>query len=98
MTKREKLRKKLRNPSADANMQDVQTLLERFDFILARTRGSHYIFEYEKLEIFKQVVIPVHGRKVKRVYIKEVVVILDELFPPEDETEPIEEDEHDENT
>lgn len=40
MTKREKLRKKLRNPSADANMQDVQTLLERFGFILARTRAA----------------------------------------------------------
>ncbi len=30
-------------------------------------------------------VVPVYGKKVKKVYVKRVVAILDELFPPEDE-------------
>jgi predicted RNA binding protein YcfA (HicA-like mRNA interferase family) len=94
MTKREKLRRKLRNPSADANMRDVQTLLGNFGFVLIRTRGSHHIFEYDDGERNEQVVFPVHGRKVKRVYIKDVVKILDELFPVE-EVDDTEEDEND---
>jgi predicted RNA binding protein YcfA (HicA-like mRNA interferase family) len=70
MSKREKLRRKLRNHPAEANIQDVQTLLQRFGFSLARTRGSHYIFEYDDGEHFQQIVVPVHGRKVKKVYIQ----------------------------
>jgi predicted RNA binding protein YcfA (HicA-like mRNA interferase family) len=85
MTRREKLRQKLRNPSADANMRDVQTLLERFDFVLIRTRGSHHIFEYDDGKQSRQVVFPLHGNKVKKRYIREVIAVIDELFPPEDE-------------
>jgi predicted RNA binding protein YcfA (HicA-like mRNA interferase family) len=85
MTKRDKLRQKLRNPSADTNMRDIQTLLESFGFVLVRIRGSHYIFEYDDGEQSKQLVFPLHGNKVKRMYIKEVIKIIDELFPMEEE-------------
>ncbi len=87
MTKREKLRRKLRNRPADCNMQDVQTLLQRYDFTLVRTRGSHHIFEYDDGKEWRQIVVPVHGRKVKKVYTKQVVELLDELFPPEEKTD-----------
>jgi hypothetical protein len=35
--------------------------------------------------------VPLHGRKVKKVYVQQVIVILDELFPSE-ETEDEDED------
>jgi predicted RNA binding protein YcfA (HicA-like mRNA interferase family) len=82
MSKREKLRQRLRQNPVDGNLQDVKTLLERFNFSLARVRGSHYIFEYEDQAISKQIVFPSHGNKVKKIYIREVIKILDELFPP----------------
>lgn len=87
MSKREKLRQKLRNQPTDGNMQDVQTLLQRFDFVLVRTRGSHHIFEYDDGERSRQIIVPLHGNKVKKIYIQQIVVALDELFPLEDESE-----------
>lgn len=87
MSKRERLRQKLRSLPADADMRDVQTLLERFEFKLVRTLGSHHIFEYDDGEQSSQIVFPMHGRKVKRIYIRRVIEMLDELFPPEDETD-----------
>ncbi len=66
-------------------MRDVQTLLQRFGFTLARTSGSHHIFEYDDGERFQQVVVPLHGRKVKKVYVRRVVAILDILFPVEED-------------
>ncbi len=85
MSKRERLRQKLRGLPADAGMRDVQTLLERFGFKWIRTRGSHHIFEYDDGERSSQVVFPLHGSKVKRIYIRRVIDLLDELFPPEEE-------------
>jgi predicted RNA binding protein YcfA (HicA-like mRNA interferase family) len=85
MSKRERLRQKLRSLPADADMRDVQTLLERFGFKFVRTRGSHHIFEYDGDKRSSQIVFPLHGSKVKRVYIRRVIEILDELFPPEKE-------------
>ena len=84
MTKREKLRRKLRNRPADATMQEVQTLLSYFGFELVRTTGSHHIFEYDDGENFSQIVVPLHGRKVKKFYIKRISQILDEMFPEEE--------------
>jgi predicted RNA binding protein YcfA (HicA-like mRNA interferase family) len=66
VSEREKLRRKLRNQPSEAGMRDVQTLLQRFDFSLARARGSHYIFEYDDGTRFQQIVVPLHGRKEKR--------------------------------
>ncbi|MBN1963846.1 MAG: type II toxin-antitoxin system HicA family toxin [Anaerolineae bacterium] len=87
MSRREKLRERLRERPADATMRDVQTLLRQFDFVLARTRGSHHIFEYDDGERFRQLVVPVHGRKIKKLYVQQVIVMLDELFPPGEATD-----------
>ncbi len=83
MSKREKLRRKLRNNPTDATMEEVETLLSRFDFKLARISGSHYIYEYEQGDVWKQLIVPLHGRKVKKIYVKKVVGTIDELFPEE---------------
>jgi predicted RNA binding protein YcfA (HicA-like mRNA interferase family) len=66
-------------------MRDVQTLLQRFGFTPARTSGSHHIFEYDDGERFQQIVVPLRGRKVKKVYVRRVVAILDILFPVEED-------------
>ena len=84
MAKRDKLRRKLRENPADATMQEVETLLQRFGFSLVRIRGSHHIYEYQDGDIWRQIVVPLHGRKVKKVYVKKVVEIIDGLFPEED--------------
>jgi len=49
-------------------MRDIQTLSERFGFSLVRTRGSHHIFEYDDGKLSKQIVFPLHGHKVKRIW------------------------------
>jgi predicted RNA binding protein YcfA (HicA-like mRNA interferase family) len=84
MSKRDKLRQKLRNKPADGTMRDVETLLGQFGFSLARIRGSHHIFEYDQGGTVVQLVVPMHGRKVKKVYIQLIIEKLDELFPMED--------------
>ena len=83
MTKRDKLRRKLRNNPNNATMQDVETLLARFGFTLARISGSHHIYEYDDGEHAQQIVVPLHGRSVKKVYVQQISDMLDTLFPPE---------------
>lgn len=63
-------------------MQEVETLLLRFGFQLERISGSHHIFRYEG-EVLYKVIVPLHGRKVKAIYVQRAVQMLDELFPEE---------------
>jgi len=81
VTKFDKLHRKLRNNPADATIRDVETLLTGFGFTLERVSGSHHIYEYQRDDIWRQVVVPLHGRKVKKVYVRKVVEMIDELFP-----------------
>ena len=80
MSKRDKLRRKLRNNPKDATLQEVETLLIAFDFQRVRVRGSHHIYEYDDGVTVKKIVIPLHGRKLKSLYAKRVVEIIDALF------------------
>jgi predicted RNA binding protein YcfA (HicA-like mRNA interferase family) len=93
MSKRKKLRQKLRNNPKNATLQELQTLLTAYGFVLSRVRGSHYIFEYESGNITEQVIIPVHGRKVKWVYTQIVTETIDSLFPESSDEENEEDDE-----
>lgn len=84
-------------------MQDVETLLHRFGFTLARITGSHHIYEYDDGERFKQITVPLHGRKVKKVYVRQVSDLLDEMFPevpePDEAEDPgVEEGSDEQNT
>jgi predicted RNA binding protein YcfA (HicA-like mRNA interferase family) len=96
MSKREKLRRKLRNNPQGVTMQEVELLLTQFGFTLARVRGSHHIYEYEAGDVWKQIIVPLHGRKVKTIYVKKIVDVIDELFP-EDRDEPEDENNDDED-
>jgi len=98
LAKRDKLRHKLRNNPAAATMQDVETLLLRFGFTLARVTGSHHIFEYDDGERFKQITVPLHGRKVKKVYVRQISDILDELFSEELDFDKTEDEEAQEDS
>ncbi len=64
MTKRDKLRLKLRNNPNNATMQELETLLFQFGFTRARIRGSHHVFEYDNGSEFRQIIVPLHGNKV----------------------------------
>ena len=85
MTKREKLRRKLHNNPVGATLQEVETLLLSFGFSLARVSGSHHIYEFEEGSVWRQVILPLHGRKIKAVYVKTALEMIDELFPEEDD-------------
>ncbi len=46
MSKRDKLRRKLRTNPKGVKFSELETLLLRFGFILVRVKGSHHFFEY----------------------------------------------------
>ena len=74
MTKREKLRERLKNNPNNVRFSDIRKLLEYEDFELDRVTGSHHIFI--KGEVI--LVIPVHNNKVKTVYVKRVLELIDQ--------------------
>lgn len=85
MAKRDKLRRKLRNNPKGAKFTDIETLLLRFGFTLARVKGSHHFFQYQQGDIKAIMVVPVHGNQVKPQYVVDMLDLLDELFPEPDQ-------------
>lgn len=73
MTKRDKLRKRLQNNPNNVTFSQVRTLLEQENFKLVRVTGSHHVFKRDTT-VF---VVPVHNNKVKAVYVKRVLELLD---------------------
>ncbi len=78
MSKREKLRQKLRNNPKGVKFSELETLLGRCEFMLIRVAGSHHIFRHRSNT---KVVIPVHGNTVKPEYVNIVIEALDALYP-----------------
>lgn len=78
MSKRDKLRQKLRNNPKGIKFSELETLLQRFEFSLIRVAGSHHIFRHRSNA---KVVIPVHGNTVKPEYVIIVIEALDLLYP-----------------
>ena len=74
MSKREKLLEKLKQSPFNVSFADVQRLLESEEFFLDRIKGSHHIFRKGDI-IF---VLPVHQNRVKGVYVKRVIEIIEE--------------------
>jgi predicted RNA binding protein YcfA (HicA-like mRNA interferase family) len=63
----------LKNPP-EARFEDVQTVLKAFEYKEVRSEGSHHTFENEPGD---KITIPKAGGKtVKRVYIKQVIKLL----------------------
>uniref|UniRef100_B8HW06 YcfA family protein n=1 Tax=Cyanothece sp. (strain PCC 7425 / ATCC 29141) TaxID=395961 RepID=B8HW06_CYAP4 len=83
MSKREKLRERLKNNPNNVTFSDIQKLLEQEEFVLDRVRGSHYIFTKNEM-IF---VVPVHNNKVKSIYVKRVIELIEQIEDHTDEKE-----------
>jgi len=94
MSKRDKLRRKLRNNPKGRTKQEIETLLINFGFSLDRVSGSHHVFIWWDGKTHQRIVVPIHGQRVKPVYVKQIVERIDELFPPEDSDDDLKEDEN----
>jgi predicted RNA binding protein YcfA (HicA-like mRNA interferase family) len=93
MGKLEKLIQQFLNHPPEVRFEDVRYLLEAFGFVEIRSRGSHHSF---RNEIGQKVVIPKKGgQKVKGVYVKLIVDLLDLAVP--DEIEPVRDDQTQDN-
>ncbi len=74
MSRREKLVETLKQSPNNVTFAQIRKLLEQEGFSLERITGSHHVFKREQT-IF---VVPVHKNKVKAVYVKRVVEIIEE--------------------
>jgi predicted RNA binding protein YcfA (HicA-like mRNA interferase family) len=70
---REKLLQKLKSSPNNVTFRDIRKLLEAEEFELDRITGSHHVFRRDDI-VF---VIPVHHNRVKSVYVKRVVEIIE---------------------
>jgi len=83
MSKRKKLRERLKNNPNNVNFSDIRKLLEQEGFVLDRVTGSHHIFTKDET-IF---VVPVHNNKVKTIYVKRVIELIEQTENQTDEEE-----------
>jgi predicted RNA binding protein YcfA (HicA-like mRNA interferase family) len=74
MTKRAKLFERLKNNPKDATFAQIEKLLGAEGFTMVRIAGSHHIFKKSGVTF----VIPTHGNKVKEVYVRRVIQIIEE--------------------
>jgi predicted RNA binding protein YcfA (HicA-like mRNA interferase family) len=73
MSRQNKLLELLKNSPNNAKFSDIRQLLEPEGYILDRITGSHHIFK-KKETIF---VIPVHNKRVKAIYVRRVVELIE---------------------
>jgi predicted RNA binding protein YcfA (HicA-like mRNA interferase family) len=83
MSKREKLRERLKNNPNSATFSDIRKLLEQEGFTLDRITGSHHIFTKDEITF----VIPVHNNKVKTIYVKRVIELIEQTDNQTDDEE-----------
>ena len=72
--KKQKLLTRLKNAPSGATFNDIRSLLMEEGFRLDRVTGSHHIFKKDDLTF----VIPVHANRVKSVYVKRVIKLVEE--------------------
>lgn len=73
MTRRDKLVERIVRRPPDASFEDVRQVFVMYGWIYARTKGSHASFTKpgERTQV-----IPVHGGRVRRVYLDRVCEVL----------------------
>ena len=81
MGKREKLIARLTNSPQNATFSDIRNLLEYEGFYLDRDTGSHHIFKYAETTF----VIPVHNNRVKAIYVRKVLELIESADPVDEE-------------
>lgn len=72
--RKRKLLDRLKNSPAGVTFDDIRTLLLREGFRLDRVTGSHHIFKKSDVTF----VIPVHANRVKSVYVKRVIELVEQ--------------------
>lgn len=73
MTRRDKVVQRIVRRPADASFEDVRNIFVMYGWIYARTKGSHASFTKPGERTH---VIPVHGSRVKRIYLDRVCELL----------------------
>jgi predicted RNA binding protein YcfA (HicA-like mRNA interferase family) len=75
MTKLQKLVNQFLADPTEARFDEVRSLLEAFDYEEKRSKGSHHVFENKTGSV---ITVPKKGgQRVKRIYLKRLVVLLD---------------------
>ncbi len=74
MTQRDKLLEKIKRSPNNVTFDQVRKLLESESFYIDRVTGSHHVFRKGDI-IF---VVPVHNNRVKLVYVKRLIEIIEE--------------------
>jgi predicted RNA binding protein YcfA (HicA-like mRNA interferase family) len=73
VSRRKKLLESLKQSPNNVTFAQIRKILEQEGFTLERIAGSHHVFKRDAT-IF---VVPVHKNKVKAVYVKRVVEIIE---------------------
>ncbi len=77
MSKLEKLIEKMRRLPPEANYEDVVQVLIAYGFEEERSSGSHHVFRHKDK---RTITVPkVGGQKVKRIYIKQILKLIEEV-------------------
>lgn len=76
MSRDDKLIAKLRRRPPEADFGDLQKVLEMFGWELKRVKGSHHHFTKPGADP-PIITIPVHGSRVKGVYVKKILSYLE---------------------
>jgi predicted RNA binding protein YcfA (HicA-like mRNA interferase family) len=74
MSKREKLLESIKNGPNNVTFSQIRKLLELSGFELDSVSGSHHVFRRNETII----PIPVHNTRVKIVYVKRVIELIEE--------------------
>lgn len=69
-----KLLERLKNNPKGATFNDIRTLLSQEGFRLDRVAGSHHVFKRPGITF----IIPVHHNRVKSVYVKRLIELIEE--------------------
>lgn len=72
--RKQKLLARLTNNPKGARFEDLRTLLLYEGFQLERVTGSHHIFSTRDVTV----AIPVHSNRVKSIYVKRVLKLIDQ--------------------
>lgn len=73
--RKRKLLDRLTNNPKDVTFDEIRALLSYEGFKLDRVTGSHHVFKKASTTF----VIPVHSNRVKSVYVKRVIALIEQL-------------------
>ena len=72
--RKHKLLERLTNNPKEVTFDDIRALLSYEGFYLDRVTGSHHVFKKSGITF----VIPVHANRVKSVYVKRVIALIEQ--------------------